>query len=336
MILLFETGMKMKIFSINTELDKVTGVQKVLVDIHCAVKDKYVAKIVSQLSYRQIDSNLRIQEEEYICWRNPFLFYNSLVFVHERKVLLILWLLNTLLFQRIKIIYIHHNILRGWRWVPMPKCVVAISDRCLDNLLNYFNLNPRHIHKIYNCVNDIHPFSHKYKEGLEIKVLYPARINGVKRQIEIVNYLKGRLSPYVKILFAGTGPSYEELNNITKENSQFITLGFRNDILQLFQQCDYVLLFSEHEGLPITLIEATMCGTPIVCNDVGGNCEIAYDGENAIVVNEWEKLIETLNKLPEISEVEYRRMSNASRNIYEKNFTFEAFKQNYLNLLNEL
>lgn len=48
------------------------------------------------------------------------------------------------------------------------------------------------------------------------------------------------------------------------------------------------------------------------------------------------KLIETLNKLPEISEVEYRRMSNASRNIYEKNFTFEAFKQNYLNLLNEL
>ena len=328
--------MKQKVFSLNLELDKVTGIQKVLIDIHCAVKGKYAAKIVSQISYKQIDSNLHIRKEEYVCWRNPFLFYNSLVFVHERKTLLILWLLNTLLFQRIKIIYIHHSILRGWRWIPMPKCIVTISNKCRDNLVNYFGVNPQHIHKIYNCVNDIHPMLHKYKEGLEVKVLYPARINGIKRQIEIVKHLKDRLDSHVKILFVGTGPSYKELNNITKGSDQFITLGFRDNVYQLLQQCDYVLLFSEHEGLPITLIEATMCGTPIVCNDVGGNCEIAYDGKNAFVVNEWEKLIETLNKLPEISETEYRRMSDAGRKIYEKKFTFGAFKQNYLNLLNEL
>lgn len=29
------------------------------------------------------------------------------------------------------------------------------------------------------------------------------------------------------------------------------------------------MLFSTTEGLPITLIEASMCGCPIICNDVG-------------------------------------------------------------------
>lgn len=328
---------KKKVYSLNTELYKVTGVQKVLMDIHQAIKNEYDSLIVGTLAYEEIDENHRIDRSEYIRLRNPFMFYNSIVILHERKLLPFFWLLNHLFFQQIKIIYVHHSILYGWKLTSIiPKVVVAISERGRENLEKYFSVKKEYIHKIYNCVKDIHPAKHRFTGRKEIILLYPARINNVKRQVEIVHRLKGRLSEHIKILFAGIGPNYEELKKEIAEDSQFVALGFRNDIYNLLQECDYMMLFSEYEGLPISLIEATMCGTPIVCNDVGGNCEIAYDGENAFVVNEWDKLIETLNKLPEISEIEYRRMSDEGRNIYKKNFTFDAFKQNYLNLLNEL
>lgn len=326
-----------KVYSFNTELYKITGVQKVMMDIHYSIKNICDAKIVGLISYEKINPALCILKDEYLCWRNPFLFYQSVVFVHERKMLLIFWFLNKLLFQQIKIVYIHHNILSGWKMAfIMPKIVIAISERCGENLRNYFGVKKEYIHKIFNCVRDIHPMAHKFSGNKEIVLLYPARINNVKRQVEIVHQLKGKLSRRIKILFAGTGPNYEKLKKEIAEDSQFVVLGFRNDIHQLLQACDYMMLFSKHEGLPITLIEATMCGTPIICNDVGGNCEIAHNGENAFVINEWDKLVETLNRLPEIKEVEYRRMSDASRRIYERHFTFEAFKRSYLNLLDEL
>lgn len=96
------------------------------------------------------------------------------------------------------------------------------------------------------------------------------------------------------------------------------------------------MLFSSKEGLPITLIEAAMCYTPIVCNDVGGNCEIARDGQNAFVAKDWDDLICTINRLPTLNASIYMRMAERSREIYEQNFTFEKFKENYLNLLNHL
>lgn len=325
-----------KVFSYNTVLDKVTGVQRVMMDIHNAVKDKYYAKVVGEIPFEKIDKNLGVQKDEYVRRKGLFMFYNSIVFVHERKVLPFFWFLNTFLFQRIKLVYVHHNIMYGWRWVPMPKCVIAISDRCGENLRNYFNVKDKYIHKIFNCVKDIHPKPHSVPSSNKITILYPARINEQKRQIELVNRLRGRLNNNVKILFAGTGPNYDKLKALVKDDINFRALGFRDDINNLLQQCDYMMLFSAHEGLPITLIEATMCGTPIICNDIGGNLEIAHNGENAFVTDDWTKLVEILNSLSELKQVDYLQMSKSSRYIYETNFTFSTFKEKYINLVKEL
>ena len=45
--------MKRKLFSIDTQLYKVTGVEKVMLDIHHAVRDDYEAKIVGTIQYRK-------------------------------------------------------------------------------------------------------------------------------------------------------------------------------------------------------------------------------------------------------------------------------------------
>lgn len=105
-------------------------------------------------------------------------------------------------------------------------------------------------------------------------------------------------------------------------------MGFRNDVLDLLQKSNYMMLFSTTEGLPITLIEASMCGCPIICNDVGGNLEIAHDGENAFIANSWNELVCVLNSLLDIPKDDYMAMCAKSREIYLSRFTFVCLNKN--------
>ena len=329
-----------KVFSIDFQLHKVTGIEKVMMDIHNSVKGEYAAKIVGNLPYSRIKKDHGISKEDYLRIRNPFIFHNSIVFVHDRRLLLPLWILNTFFFQRIQIVYIHHNVLVGNKILTLfPKNVVAISDSGIRNLIDYFGIEKERITKIHNCVVDQKPDEHKVCDGSEISVLYPARINRVKRQMEIVEKLRGKIDKRVKIYFAGEGPLLDVLRESLKFDEQFFALGYRDDVLKLLQACDYMMLFSTQEGLPITLIEATMCGTPIICNSVGGNEEIALKGENAFVApspDDYDWLVNTLNGLPDVSKDKYKAMSKASRMVYEKNYTFDSFQKKYLELLKSL
>lgn len=330
---------KRKVFSFNSQLYKVTGVQRVLMDIHRAVRDDYDARVVGTVPYERVHSDIGLSRAEYVRLRNPLMFRGAIVIVHERKFLALFWLLNHLLLQRIKIVYVHHNEFSDHRCLSvMPRTVVAISDSGVRNLTDFFRVPPEHIHKIHNCVADIHPRPHKVYGGGEVRVLYPARINSVKRQVEIVRRLDGRLSDGVKILFAGTGPDAEVLRAAVCGRSNFECLGYCSDIYRLLGECDYMMLFSEHEGLPITLIEAAMTGTPIVCNNVGGNSEVVTDKMSGFVLekNDWNGLAAVLNSLSSNSKAEYQRMSDAARKQYLDRFTFEKFRSSYLALLSHL
>lgn len=327
-----------KVFSFNSELYKVTGVQKVMMDIHHAVCDDCDAKIVGTIPYEKVNENHHISRNEYIQWKkNPFSFYKSIVIVHERKFLLFFWLLNHILFQQIKIVYVHHNIFHNQRLLSvMPKTVVSISDRSTQNLIEYFKVPKEHIHKIHNCVEDVNPLPHNQNRTDKVVILYPARINGQKQQLEIVKQLHGKLDKRIVIKFAGVGPYFEQLKELVKNDENFEVLGFRSDIYDLLKDSDYMMLYSVHEGLPISLIEASMFGTPIICSDVGGNAEICHNGKNGWVLCCWEDLISILNQLPYVSHEKYMEMSRNGRHIYESYFKFEVFKNKYFNLIKSL
>lgn len=329
--------MQQKLFSFNSELCRITGVQKVLMDIDSAVAADYDAKVVGTIPFEDIHKNINIDRANYIKFKNPFMFYRSIVVVHERKYLLMFWILNNLLFQKIKIVYVHHNLFDNLRFMTiLPRHIISISDKSTENLIQYFGAKEENIYKIYNTVRDISPEPHTFNESGKINIAYIACVTSVKRQVEIYNQLKGKIDSRVTINFAGVGEEYETLKELTKDDKQFNCLGFIDNVYPLLQENDYMMLFSQKEGLPISLIEATMCYTPIICNDVGGNTELVKNKENGFVVNEWSELISTLNSLPNIDREQYLDMSNRSREIYTSNFTFDKFKERYLNLLGKL
>lgn len=128
---IFHFNMKhRKIFSIDTQLYKVTGVEKVMLEIHHAVKNDYVAKIVGTIPYKKVNKKYHIACEEYIKFCNPFMFYNSIVIVYERRLLLLFWILDVFFFQKIKLVYVHHKLFYSHvRTTILPRTIVAIAKK---------------------------------------------------------------------------------------------------------------------------------------------------------------------------------------------------------------
>ena len=61
-------------------------------------------------------------------------------------------------------------------------------------------------------------------------------------------------------------------------------LGFRDDCADLLRAADMLLLPSHTEGMPLTILEAQACGTPVIATPVGGIPEIIIDGVSGLLV----------------------------------------------------
>lgn len=105
--------MRRKVYSVNTELYKVTGVERVMMDVHRAICHDYDAKIVSKLPYEKVHKDHKIARADYIQMKSIFMFRHSIVIVHERKLLPLFLMLNHIFMQNIKLVYVHHNELYG-------------------------------------------------------------------------------------------------------------------------------------------------------------------------------------------------------------------------------
>lgn len=104
--------------------------------------------------------------------------------------------------------------------------------------------------------------------------------------IEALVELRKRI-PTAGLVFAGTGPLREELQGHAeglgvRRSVQF--LGYVRNIPALLRQCDCLILPSQSEGAPMTLLEGMACEIPVVASDIPGIREIVSDHEDAILV----------------------------------------------------
>ncbi len=86
---------------------------------------------------------------------------------------------------------------------------------------------------------------------------------------------------------AGRGPLADHLASEHRRlglGEGFRFLGPRDDALRLMAAADIFVLPSHHEGLPVTLMEATSVGTPIVASKVGEIPRMLTDGSDALLV----------------------------------------------------
>lgn len=327
-----------KIYSIIDSLEYYSGAGKVMIDIHNGLSNYYSSKILMTHSIKTRHYKYNIEDHDCHRLSNPYILKNNIIFVHARKILFIIIILNKLLRLNITIIYISHSIFNNKKTITLlPNHVVAISNKVYENLVSYFDVKKENIQLIHNGVKDRYIDKKINDISNVIKILYIARIDKGKRQLEIINNMGDKLNSNIEIHFAGDGEDLIELKKKSEKFKNFKVIGFIDNIDSIIHDYHYVMLYSIKEGLPISLIEGIMHKKPLLINDVGGNLEIGIPGYNAILLNDnWNKMIEQINALVSIDTNNYHKMCENSRKLYLENFKYEMMINSYKEYIDKI
>lgn len=96
-----------------------------------------------------------------------------------------------------------------------------------------------------------------------------------------------RQVPNARFAIAGEGPLRESLQNQIEElelTRRFRLLGNRDDIPALLNAADLFVLYSETEGMPISLMEAMSVGLPVIASDLEGCRSLIQDAESGVLL----------------------------------------------------
>jgi glycosyltransferase involved in cell wall biosynthesis len=98
-----------------------------------------------------------------------------------------------------------------------------------------------------------------------------------KRHRDLINALAKVANPQVHLALAGEGPIRPEIEELAQKlgiKQQVHFLGYRRDIPTLIQAADAVLLVSQQEGLPRSIMEAMCLNTPVIGSNIRGTRDL--------------------------------------------------------------
>jgi glycosyltransferase involved in cell wall biosynthesis len=123
-------------------------------------------------------------------------------------------------------------------------------------------------------------------DSKKIYVVYVGRLTQIKRPDRLIDLGRSLKAshPTAHLIIAGAGELLEDLTVKSESESLPITfLGWRNDIDMILSASDIAVLCSNNEGIPLTLIQASQAGLPIVSTNVGSVSDIVIDGTTGLL-----------------------------------------------------
>ena len=119
-----------------------------------------------------------------------------------------------------------------------------------------------------------------------LQCAFIGRVTQIKRPdrfLDVVSEIKKR-GVDLDFFIAGDGELLETCRErIKKDNLPVTILGWQSDIERVLSSADMVVLTSDNEGTPLSLIQAGMAGLPVVTTNFGSVPEIVLDGVTGIV-----------------------------------------------------
>lgn len=159
--------------------------------------------------------------------------------------------------------------------------------------------------------------------------------------VDSVNEM-GALKTKVRVLLAGDNDSdvgFEIKNRIKQYElvKQFKLLGQIEDMTCILQDADILVLPSESEGLPLSILEGMACGLPVVATNVGGIPEVVSEGETGYMVapNDIKGFAKRLSQLVESFEMR-KRMGDKAREVILQKYSFDNTAESITELYKEL
>jgi len=201
-------------------------------------------------------------------------FCNYLVIVNNYERV---WALKSKLFSRKKVLTIHNGIDHYSEIQPRKYGIKGVKKPSKTNpeLVDYF---------VYGTV---------------------ARFTRAKN---IVNLTRVAISvcrdnPQIKFVFIGDGELWDKCFDLVASaglHRQILMPGWQNNIDYWLKNIDVFVLYSNWEGLSISILEAMSLGIPVIASDIKGNNEL-IDNSNGILVqlDDHVRLRKTLLEVPQ-------------------------------------
>ncbi len=193
---------------------------------------------------------------------------------------------------------------KNWMvYYPIEKWMVRYTDKLITiNKEDYqfaqkhFSCPVFHIHGIGANTEKYHPISleeqrQRRKElGFDGPIiLNVGELNPNKNQKTAILAFKEVLKQYpnAKLLIAGKGEERDALERLVSTEGltgKVVFLGYTLELEKYMQICDAEISCSYREGMPLNVIEAMLCGKPVVASHNRGHDELVQGGMNGYLV----------------------------------------------------
>lgn len=121
-------------------------------------------------------------------------------------------------------------------------------------------------------------------------ILFVGRLHDAQKRVSDILRAVARLQDCWRLEIAGSGPDRPMLERLGDElgiRDRVTYLGFVADadaLRELYRNASVVALPSAYEGLPMVLLEAMSCATPVVGSEIPAIAEVVQDGHTGLLV----------------------------------------------------
>lgn len=188
----------------------------------------------------------------------------------------------------------HQVIYRRADWI------IAIDRLCLEQAASHgagqkvsllMNAVDRHQFRPDAGVRKPHRDANGYSED-DFILLFVGRLEEIKQVDRLICGLALLRSGYrVRLVVAGEGTMRSKLERKVRELSlegavQFLGKVSHDRLPACYNMADALVLPSKMEGVPMVILEALACGTPVIASAVGGIPDMVRTGENGVLLGE--------------------------------------------------
>ncbi|MGH7559292.1 MAG: glycosyltransferase family 4 protein [Gemmatimonadota bacterium] len=170
--------------------------------------------------------------------------------------------------------------------------------------------------------------------GDDMILIFVGRLERAKRADRFVRVLArvGDTIPGTRGWIVGDGPLRRDIERLAHEcgvSDRTCFLGATDDVASLMNAADLLVVTSDTEGIPATVLEAGFLGVPVVATGVGGLPECIVDGETGILAEDEEGLVDAIVRLAGDGELR-ATMARRARERTLKSFLIDRVADSYV------
>lgn len=218
--------------------------------------------------------------------------------------------------------------------------ILSISREGKEYISEHYGINKDKILVSYLGTKDCG--IQEYKKEDHLRVISCSRIDPLKR-INLIYEAVMNSNINIEWIHIGGGELFESYKlkyEIDSDSKKIKFLGkmYNKEILEYYKNntFDVFINYSEHEGVPVTLMEAISFGIPAIATDVGGVSEI-IDNNNGYLIDsntDPREVSKIFEKIMDMSTKEILELRKNAREKYMTTFNLKYNKKELIEVIN--